>query len=170
VATVLGPLQWRVPLEQLQGTLASRLPLARAVPPTLDAALAAARVQLLPQEQRLAAELDYTVTERLTQRGFGGLLGVDFGLRLVPPTTPAQPESTLRLAQVRVSRLSVGSIPPALLAPLRPALDALVAQALDDLVVYRVKPEDQARLARFGYRLDGVRVQADSVLVNLVPG
>lgn len=168
VSQVLGPWSVRVPLEQLQQTLNSRLPLSRAVPPVLDAALSAARVQLLPQEQRFAAELDYGVTERLTQRGFGGLLAVDFAVRLAPAAAGQEP--ALRLTQVRLNRLSVAGVPQYMLGPLRPALDTLVTQALDDLAVYRIRRDDQARLARFGYRLGGVQVQADGVVVNLVPG
>lgn len=168
VATLVGPISWRIGLEQLQQALDGRLPLVRPVPPVLDAAVAAARVQLLPQEQRFAAELDYTVAERLTQRRFGGLLAVDFVLRLVLP--PGGRDGALQLAQARVSRLAVQGVPQYMLAPLRPALDALVAQAIEGLAIYRITPDEQARLARYGYRIEGVQVLADAVLVKLVPG
>lgn len=137
-------------------------PMDRRLLEVLDVTIAAPRLTLRPERNRIAAEIEVGAVDRLFGQALRGRLGFESGLRIEPG------DQSLRLAQVRVTelRLDDGAAPPASAQRLGAAL---AERVLEDLVLYRLKPEQQARLARAGVQAAQVTVTGRGVEIGLAP-
>ena len=147
----------------------------------LDIELSAPRLRLLPESNRLALALWLRTRERLLGHAGHGQLVFDCALRW------AQQDASLRLTQVRVQQLwfdhGAGPVtPPPVPPPVSPSgavaprdatgapprLGPLLAEkVLDDLVIYRLGAEPQARLREAGLAPGAVTVTARGVEITL---
>ena len=149
----------------------------------LDIELSAPRLRLLPESNRLALALWLRTRERLLGHVGHGQLAFDCALRWAPQ------DASLRLTQLRVQQLwfeaGAGPVtppmqpmqpmqPPAVAAGPRettgipPRLGPLLAEKLlDDLVIYRLAAEPQARLREAGLAPGAVTVTARGVEITL---
>ena len=149
----------------------------------LDIELSAPRLRLLPESNRLALALWLRTRERLLGHVGHGQLAFDCALRWAPQ------DASLRLTQLRVQQLwfeaGAGPVtppmqpmqpmqPPAVAAGPRettgipPRLGLLLAEkVLDDLVIYRLAAEPQARLREAGLAPGAVTVTARGVEITL---
>ena len=146
----------------------------------LDIELSAPRLRLLPESNRLALALWLRTRERLLGHVGHGQLAFDCALRWAPQ------DASLRLTQLRVQQLwfeaGAGPVtppmqpmqPPAVAAGPRettgipPRLGLLLAEKLlDDLVIYRLAAEPQARLREAGLAPGAVTVTARGVEITL---
>ena len=149
----------------------------------LDIELSAPRLRLLPESNRLALALWLRTRERLLGNAGHGQLAFDCALRWAPQ------DASLRLTQLRVQQLwfeaGAGPVtppmqpmqpmqPPAVAAGPRettgipPRLGPLLAEKLlDDLVIYRLAAEPQARLREAGLAPGAVTVTARGVEITL---
>lgn len=128
----------------LQTLVERQFPKDRRLLEVVDLTLNRPVVRLLPERNRIATELDLTVTERLSGRVVRGSLALDHGLRYEPS------DGTVRLAQVKVQqlRLDLGGRP---FSAQVERLGATVAeQALDDFVLHRLSDERRDALRRAG--------------------
>lgn len=158
-----GPQTVRVGEPQLQTLLAQQFPRQQRVMEIIDVTFTAPRLRLLPDRNRLATELDFTAADRITGRPWRGALALDYALRFEPS------DASVRLAQVRVERVSVegsGSVLPAT----GQRLGALLAERLlDDSVVWRARPEQLERLQRAGGATGAVNVTPGGLEITLTP-
>lgn len=143
----------------------------------LDIELSAPRLRLLPDTNRLALSLWLRSRERLLGHSGHGQLAFDSALRWAPQ------DHTLRLTQVRVQQLwfeagpgpaNPPPAPPAGGAARRDTPDtlprlgpALAEKVLEDLVIYRLGAEPQARLREAGLVPGAVTVTARGVEITL---
>jgi hypothetical protein len=149
---------------ELQSLLEREFPRRQRVMELLDVQLAAPRVRLLPERNRIATALDVTAVERLRGQALRGALSIEHGLRFEPS------DGTLRLGRVQVDefRLELGGTP---LSGQAARIGALLAErALDDFVVYRVSDERQRLLAQAGVNNADIAVTTRGVEVRFVSG
>lgn len=158
-----GPRTITLSEADLLRALARQLPLESRFLDLLDVQVGSARLKTLPEANRLSTEMDLTATERLSGRSFAGRIGADFGLR------HDAAGQAIRLTDVRVRSLELDGLPAAW-RPQLGRLGALVAeQLLEDLPVYRFKPEDLQRAAALGLRPGTVNVTPRGVEILLAP-
>ena len=159
----LGPRTVRVSQAELEGRLAQQFPRQQRVMELVDVTFATPRLRLLPERNRVATELDFTAADRLSGRPWRGAIALDYALRFEPA------DASVRLAQVRVDRVSLegggGALPV-----VGQRLGALLAERLlDDQIVWRAQPEQLARLQRAGGATGVVNVTAAGLEVTLTP-
>jgi hypothetical protein len=162
-AGVFGPHSVELSQAQLQQLIARQFPIERRYLELLDVSLAAPQLQLRPETNRLAAEFEVRVTDRLYRVPHRGSLVLNCGLRFEAS------DHTLRLADVRVDRLDVDGSPALLRQQLDRVAVLLAEQALNDRVVYALRPKDIDALEGRGLRPGDIRVRATGVLVTLAP-
>ncbi len=147
----------------LARALARQFPFEGRLLELIDLRVQTPRLRLLPETNRIATDLDVAIGERLLRGGYCGELSLDFGLRYEPS------DQSVRLSQVRVQRLSLGSLP----AGLQPVLDRigpLVAeQLLQDLSIHRFTPEELGAVRGRGYEPGEVNVTRRGVEITLLP-
>lgn len=159
----LGPQTVRVSEAQLQALLIRQFPRQQRVMELVDVTLAPPRLRLLPERNRVGTDLDFTAADRITGRPWRGSLALDYGLRFEPS------DGTVRLAQVRVDRVTVEGEGGALNATGQ-RLGALLAERLlDDGVVWRPRPEQLERLRRAGGATGVVDVTPAGLEITLTP-
>ena len=164
-ACAAGPRTVSVSASELQALIAKRFPIERRVLEVFELQLSAPTVRLLPQDNRLATELNLLATDRLSGRSLQGLLGLSFALRYEGA------DGTLRLMQPRVERFDVGDGGKAsrLGAQAQHVAGPWAEQLLDDAVVHRLKNEQLAALRAAGYQPGTLTVTAQGVDVVLMP-
>jgi Protein of unknown function (DUF1439) len=141
--------------------LARVFPLDQRLLEVLDVRVQTPQVRLLPETNRLATELDLQATDRLFGRSTGGHLAMDSALRY-----DAQ-EGAVRLSHVRVSQLRLDS-GEARLQGFADRLAPLIAEKLlENLAIYRFKPEDLQKVEASGLQPGAVTVTARGVEVTL---
>ena len=156
----------------LDRLLARHFPARRRLLDLLDVTLAAPRLQLSPERNRLSIALDLATQERLSGRSGRARLDFDSALRYEPR------DATLRLTQVRVQQLLLdsgsGASPPAAPAtaaatasPLARLGQALAETTLDDLALYTVPADRLAELRRRGLAPGAVTITARGVEITL---
>lgn len=164
---------------ELQRRLAAAFPIERRLLDWVDLQLLQPRLQLLPEQNRLAVALRLRSEDRLWRKPLQGRLAFDAGLRFEPS------DASLRLAQVRVQTLALDDAadaqpmpaeapPPAAgrppLAGLAARLARVVAeQLLEDLRLYQLDAARQAQLKQWGLRPGTVRVGSAGITLSLLP-
>ena len=157
------PDRFRFRADELEAMVACQCPLERRVLEVIDLRLTGPSLTLRPDRDRVALAFDLAAEDRV----FGGRASARVALELALRWDPDA--HALRARDVRVERfdLAGGS------SPLRghaARLGGLVAErALDGLVLWRMPPEQVARLERLGVRPVGIDVRADAVEVRLGP-
>ena len=129
-----------------------------------DVSLSAPQVRLMPAENRIGTAFSYSLGSLLLgARPFQGRLDLSYGLRFEPA------DNTVRLSQVRVEGFDVPGVPP-LYASRANRLGALLAESLlQDLMIYRLKPEDLQAARGWGYQPGALTVLPGGLRLQLDP-
>ncbi len=158
-----GPTVITLSEAELAGLIARSFPVQRRLLDLLDVQLAAPRLRLLPERNRLAVDLQISSQDRLFGQAGRGQLLFDSALRYEPR------DATVRLTQVRVQqfRLDGGTAPAQPAASDAPPTGflgrlglTLAERVLDELALYTVSPERLASLRQLGLQPGAVTVTA----------
>nr|WP_316644381.1 DUF1439 domain-containing protein [uncultured Roseateles sp.] len=148
---------------ELNQLLQRQLPIERRVLELLEIRLSEPRLQLLPQSNRVALDLEVSSRERLLGRAYQGHIALDFALRY------DEASQSIRLDRVRVNEFLVRDLPPKQQAQLGRIGSLIGEQMLKDLAIYRFKPKDLQAAEGLGYVPGAVTVTARGVEVTLAP-
>ena len=160
---VLAPESIRFSRAELDALLARQFPLEKRVLEVIDLRVQNPAVELEPERNRLASAFDLVAEDRL----FGG--HADAHLRLDAALRYEPSDRSLRLHDVRVQdfQMATGASP---LHGQAQRLGALAAERLlENLALWRMKPEQAQRLDRLGVEPKAITVRADAVEVALGP-
>ena len=159
----LGPRSIEVPQARLEQLIKDRFPHQTRVLELLDVTVAAPRVRLLPDANRIATDLEVSVSDRVFGRAFTGAITLSHGLRFEAA------DGTVRLTNVQVNRFEIAGLP----APLQRQLERigllLAEQSLNDRVVYTLRAQDVDAMRTRGRHPGELRVTAGGLLITFVP-
>ncbi len=143
--------------------LSRQFPQQRRVLEVIDVELANPELGLQPEHNRLSTSFDVNANDRLFGGHAGARVRLDYGLRYEAS------DHTLRLQDVRVAELVVARDA----SPLRghaQRLGALVAEhLLENLSIYRMKPELADRMDRLGVAPRAITVTTAGVEIAIGP-
>ncbi len=166
LAAWLGPDSFTIGLSQIDAALARRFPMKRRLLDVLEFELAMPVLRLLPQDNRLGADLNMQINDPASAQQIAGLLDLSFGLRY------AAKDASVRLTQPRLERVvfdagqgATGQLDPQMLRSAAP----IVARLLDNYAVYRVKPEQLELMRRAGVQPGALRVTPLGVEIQIEP-
>ena len=154
--------RYRVSREQLQAALAQRFPLHYPVPGLLDLDLQAPQLQLLPETNRLSAELAVQAAGPALERSHCGSFTLEFGLRYEAS------DRSVRATQLRLLRLEFPTLQPGVVALLNAYAPALAEQSLRELVLHQFKPQDLALADRMGLQPGSITVTDAGLVIGFV--
>jgi len=159
----VGPRRFTFSEGELTQMLARQFPRTERVAEVADVTLSSPRLWLVPERNKLGTAFAVDAVERLFGKGAQGRLSLEAGVRFEPG------DHSLRLAQVRVQEFawqSGGSV----LASQGQRLGALLAERLlEDMALYRLKPEHVQWLSLAGLRNGAVSVTRAGVELALAP-
>ncbi|WP_234265063.1 MULTISPECIES: DUF1439 domain-containing protein [Hydrogenophaga] len=159
-----GPRTVEVSEARLAEMLARHFPVDTRYMELFDVSLTHPRLRLLPAQNRIATQMDYTLGSALTGgRSLQGLLELSYGLRFEPS------DGTLRLDAVRVERFDVPGVPVAQQPRVSRLGGVLAESVLQDAVVHRLRPEQLQTLAGWGYEPGPLQVVPGGVRLTLMP-
>lgn len=157
-----GPRTIDVTQAQLQQAVERRFPIERRYLELLDVTVAAPRLLMRPDANRVATELEVLVGERITRSQYRGAIALNFGLRFEPG------DNTVRLTNVRVDRIDVDGAS----ALLRQQLDRvgilLAEQSLNERPVYTLRAKDVEAMQGRGLRPGDIRVTSNGLAIDLI--
>lgn len=146
----------------LQQAVAKRFPRLYSMNGLVDLNLQAPQLRLLPDQNRLGAELALGAAGPALRRAYTGRFDIDFALRYEPS------DLSIRVKQLRVNALQLNDLPPqpsALLAAYGPTL---AEQALQDATLHRLRPQDLAVPDSLGLQPGNITVTAQGLLIEFV--
>lgn len=162
-AALMGPRDVEVSQAQLQQAVDRRFPIERHYLELLDVTVAAPRVLLRPEVNRLATEFEVLVSDRVFHGQHRGTIALNYGLRFEPS------DNSVRLTNVRVDRFEIEGAS----AVLRQQLDRLgvqlAEQTLNERPVYTLRPKDVEAVQGRGYRPGEIRVTPTGLVLTLLP-
>ena len=154
---------YTVTAAQLQAALAARFPRRQPVAGLAELELQAPRLRLLPEENRVGAELALQAFGGLLQRSYPGVLDVDFGLRYEAA------DRSLRATAVRLNALRIDGLPPRAAAVLQGLGAALAGQALGEVVLHHLRDKDLALADGLGMQPGPITVTPQGLRIDFVP-
>lgn len=161
--TDLGkPPGYTVSTEQMQQALAQRFPLRYPVPGVLNLDLQTPRLRLLPQRNRLLAEMAVQASGPALNRAHQGGLDVDFALRYEAS------DRTLRAQQLHLSRLRFPTLRPEVVDMLNAYAPALAERSLREVVLHQLRPQDLKAVEAMGLQPGPITVTDTGLVIGLV--
>lgn len=156
-----GPPSVTLSERELAALLEKNFPIDRRLVEVFDVTLSRPRLRLLPERNRLAAELAVSARERLFRVNWSGTLDFDAALRWEPR------DRSVRLAQVRVNDLrSDGTQPDAAARGIERLAGAIVERVIEDFSIYTLPAERAEALLQRGFVPSAVAVTARGVEVT----
>ncbi len=153
-----------VPLTRLEQSLVGRAPRTYSAAGLVDLQARVQRLRLLPEANRLAAEVSFDAAGPLLPRLMAGTFDLLFALRYEPS------DQTLRAHQLQVQSLKLPSLPAGAVGALERAMPALARVALgDDVVLHRLEPRDVQRLAMVGLQPGAITVTPEGLRIAYAP-
>jgi hypothetical protein len=155
-----------VPMDQLQASLAKRFPMNTSFAQLFELSIDTPKLSALPAANRMATELQLTLTPKFTQRSFKGSLSLDSELRYEAS------DNTVRLVSPRVQKFELPGFKLSDTSQgdlnLRNLAAAFIEQALNDTVVHQVQPQALQHLGTTWQPQD-IKVTASGLAVTLMP-
>ena len=162
-ASLAGPRTVEVSQAELLEAMAGQFPLRLGLNERFELVAVSPRLRSLPDENRLATEVDLGIAPGLGGRTLSGTVGFSYGLRYEPG------DRTVRMTGLRIDRLDLGRDGNLLRLQGAGLATLLAEELLDDLVVYRLRPEDVRRLDASGYEPGEVRATSRGLAITFVP-
>lgn len=154
---------YTVSAEQLQQAVAQRFPLRYPVAGLFDLDLQAPRLRLLPEQNRVHAEMVVAAAGPVLPRSHSGSFDVDFALRYEPS------DHTIRAHQLRFRNLRLSDLPPQASDLLNAYEPALAAQALQEVVLHQLRPQDLAMADDLAVQPGTITVTDKGLVIGFVP-
>ena len=153
---------YMVSADQLQQVVAKRFPLRYPVSGLFDLDLKAPRLRLLPEQNRLGAEMLVEATGPALRQGYTGTFDVDFALRYEAS------DQSIRAHQLRVNTLRLLGLPPGASALMEAYGPTLAEQSLREVVVHRLNPQDLVLPDSMGLEPGAITVTAKGLVIGFV--
>jgi len=162
-AALVGTHDVDISESQLNLLLARQFPMERKVLEVIDLSISNPLIELIPQSNRVGTELDVSALDRLFGSSATGHVKLDFGLRFQPS------DHTIRMTQVRVRELTLSSGSNNLRGAAQ-RLGGLVAEnALENLVLYRMKPAQADEMDRLNLVASPITVTPRGLHMTVSP-
>lgn len=158
-----GGTGYKVTVEQLQQAVAQRFPRRYEMSSLLNLQVQAPRVRLLPEQNRLGTEMVVDAAGPALTRPSTGTFDVDFALRYEAS------DQTLRAHQIRLNALRLDDMAPGPAALLQAYAPTLAAQALKEVVLHKLRPQDLMLTDGLGLEPGSITVTAKGLTIALVP-
>ena len=162
-AHAAGQPGYTVSTGQLEQAVAQRFPLRYPVGGLMDLKLMAPRLRLLPELNRLGTEMVVEAAGLALGRPYSGSFDLDFALRYEAR------DRTLRAHQLRVNALRFPDLPPGPSSLLGAYGPALAEQALGEVVLHTLRPQDLALPEAMGLQPGGITVTPKGLAVSFIP-
>lgn len=147
---------------QLQQVVAQRFPLRYPVAGLFDLDLQAPHLRLLPEQNRLSAEMTVEATGPALRHRHSGTFEVDFALRYEAS------DRTLRAHQLRFRHLHFPDLQPAVSELLNIYGPALAEQSLLEVVLHQLRPQDLALADGLGLQPGNITVTEQGLVIGFV--
>ncbi|MDO8448612.1 MAG: DUF1439 domain-containing protein [Rhodoferax sp.] len=154
--------RYTVSAEQLQQAVAQRFPKRYPVAGLFDLAVQAPRLRLLPEQNRVSAEMAVEATGPALGRSQTGTFDVDFALRYEAS------DRTVRAYQLRFKHLQFAGLQPAVSELLNAYGPALAEQSLQEVVLHQLRPQDLALADGMGLQPGSITVTDKGLVIGFV--
>jgi len=162
-AGLLGSHDVDISESQLALLLARQFPMERKVLEVIDLTITNPQLTLIPQGNRVGTELDVAAVDRLFGNTASAHVRLDYGLRFQPS------DHTIRMTQVRVRELTLASGSGNLHGAAQ-RIGGLVAEgALENLVIYRMKPAQADEMDRLDLVASPITVTPQGLHMTIAP-
>jgi hypothetical protein len=162
-ASLIGTHDIDISESQLTLLLARQFPMERKVMEVIDLNITNPQVALIPHDSRIGTELDVSALDRLFGSSAMGHVKLDYGLRF------QSSDHTIRATQVRVRELTLSSGSNNLRGAAQ-RIGGLVAEnALEDLVLYRMKPAQADEMDRLNLVASPITVTPQGLHMSVLP-
>ncbi|HEY8972789.1 MAG TPA: hypothetical protein VIN75_01130, partial [Burkholderiaceae bacterium] len=162
-AGLLGSHDVDISESQLTLLLARQFPMERKVLEVVDLSITNPQLTLIPQGNRVGTELDVAAVDRLFGNTANAHIKLDYGLRFQPS------DHTIRMTQVRVRELTLASGSSNLHGAAQ-RIGGLVAEgALENLVIYRMKPAQADEMDRLNLVASPITVTPQGLHMTVSP-
>lgn len=153
---------YTVSSEQLQEAVAQRFPMRYPVGGLLNLDLQAPRLRLLPDVNRLGTEMVVKAAGPALRRSYAGTFDLDFALRYEAS------DQSIRAHQLRVNWLRFAGLPPGPSELLDAYGPALAEQALQEVILHRLRPQDLMLADGMGLEPGAITVTAKGLVIGFV--
>ena len=153
---------YTVSLDQLQKAVFQRFPLKRQAAGLVEFSLQAPQLRLLPEQNRLGAEMVLGAAGPALQDSFAGTFDVDFALRYEAS------DQTIRTYQLKLNSLKTTGLPPGPSALLEAYAPTLAQQALLEVVVHKLRPQDLQLADTMGLEPSTITVTDKGLVIGFV--
>ena len=153
---------YTVSAEQLQRSVAMHFPLRYPVPGVLDLELQTPLLRLLPEQNRISAEIVVDAAGPALQRSHKGTFEISFALRYEAS------DRTIRAHQLRFKRLQFPSLQPGVVDMLNTYGPALAQQSLLEVVVHQLRPQDLTLADVMGMQPGSITVTDAGLVIGFV--
>ena len=162
-AALIGTHDVDISESQLALLLARQFPMERKVLEVVELDITNPQITLIPEGNRVGTELDVSALDRLFGSSAMGHVKLDYGLRFQAS------DHTIRMTQVRVRELTLSSGSNNLRGAAQ-RLGGLVAEnALEDLVLYRMKPAQADEMDRLNLVASPITVTPTGLHMSVSP-
>ena len=162
-ASLIGTHDVDISESQLSVLMARQFPMERKVMEVIDLNITNPVLTLIPQANRVGTELDVTAIDRVFGSTALGHVRLDYALRFQPS------DHTIRMTQVRVRELTLSSGSSNLHGTAQ-RIGGLVAEnALENLVLYRMKPAQADEMDRLNLVASPITVTPQGLHMSVSP-
>lgn len=154
---------YTVSAQQLQRVLDQRFPRRYAVAGLLEVEMQAPALRLLPELNRLATDLPVQAGGPALRRRYAGSVDVDFALRY------ERSDQSIRAHQIRVNAVRMEGLGPDGERVIDAYLRQLSQQALVEVVLHTLRPQDLALATTMGFEPGEIAVTPQGITVRFVP-
>lgn len=151
-----------VSIKTVQQEMAQRFPLRYPVAGLVDFDVQAPQLRLLPDQNRVSASMAVEVTGPALRRSHSGTFDVDFALRY------EHSDHTIRAYRLDFQNLRIPDLQPQASELLNAYGPALANQALQELVLHQLRPQDLAMADSLGMQPGSITVTDKGLVIAFV--
>lgn len=153
---------YTVSAEQLQRSVAQRFPLRYPVPGVLNLDLQVPLLRLLPEQNRVSAEMVVDAAGPALERSHKGSFEISFALRYEAS------DRTIRAHQLRFKRLQFPTLQPGVVDMLNTYGPVMAQQSLLEVVLHQLRPQDLALADVMGMQPGSITVTEAGLVIGFV--
>ena len=153
---------YNVSQDQLQKALAQRFPRRYPAGGLFDLNVQSPQLRLLPEQNRLGADMVVDASGPLLREAYAGTFDVDFALRYEAT------DQTIRAHQLKVNALRLTGLPPGPAALIEAYAPALAKQTLLEVTLHKLRPQDLALADTMGLEPSTITVTDRGLAIGFV--